>query len=386
MQLKEAYGWALYGFLAITPVLWCVSRPPDIPFRKHELDIGASETAALADMNGDGKLDIISGEYWYQASSWNRHHFRDLPYSNGYIDNFSDLPIDVNGDGRIDIVSCSWFRRSLRWWENPGHEGEWKEHSIQEGYPVEFAFLVDIQNQGRKRDLLPEFGDVKAPLAWYELKHGAWIKHVVSDRSYGHGLGAGDVNGDGRNDIITPKGWFEAPADPRSGQWKWHPDFDLGATGFIYVLDVNGDGRNDLVTSAAHDYGVFWMEQERNHQWTKHVIDDTWSQAHAMTMIDLNGDGKPDFLTGKRYMAHDHDPGAREPLGIYWYEFLKDESGNVVWVKHVVDYSTPTGAGMQLPVADLDGDGDLDFVAPGKTGLFLFENLTKAGTGHEIRR
>lgn len=204
--------------------------------------------------------------------------------------------------------------------------------------------------------------------------------------SYGHGIGAGDVNGDGRTDIITPKGWFEAPADVHSGEWKWHPDFDLGVTGFIYVLDVNGDGRNDLVTSAAHDYGVFWMEQGANHQWTKHMIDDTWSQAHAMTMIDLNGDGKPDFLTGKRYMAHDHDPGAREPLGIYWYEFLNDDNGHVIWVKHVIDYSTRTGAGMQLPVADLDRDGDLDFVAAGKTGLFLFENLTKGETGHEIRR
>jgi hypothetical protein len=116
------------------------------------------------------------------------------------------------------------------------------------------------------------------------------------------------------------------------------------------------------------------------------MIDDTWSQAHAMTMIDLNGDGKPDFLTGKRYMAHDHDPGAREPLGIYWYQFLKDRSGKIVWVKHVIDYSTRTGAGMQLPVADLDRDGDLDFVAPGKTGLFLFEDMTKGATSHEIRR
>jgi len=380
------FSYLTVGIPALGALLWSITRPPDIAFRKHQIDFGASETAAVADVNGDRRLDIISGENWYQAPFWKPHHFRDLPYSNGYVDNFSDLPIDVNGDGRIDIVSCSWFRRSLRWWENPGRDEPWKEHSIQEGYPVEFAFLVDIQNQGNKRDLLPEFGDPKAPLAWFELRHGSWIKHVVSSMSYGHGIGAGDVNGDGRTDIITPKGWFEAPADPRDGQWKWHPDFDLGATGFIYVLDVNGDGRNDLVTSAAHDYGIFWMEQAPDHHWMKHVIDDTWSQAHAMTMIDINGDGKPEFLTGKRYMAHDHDPGAREPLGIYWYQFLKDENGKIIWVKHIIDYSTRTGAGMQLPVADLDGDGDLDFVAPGKTGLFLFENLTKGGTGHEVWR
>ncbi len=374
------------GALAFGSLLWSITRPPDITFRKHPIDIGASETCALADVNHDEKLDIISGENWFEAPNWKPHHFRDLPYSNGYIDNFSDLPIDVDGDGRIDVVSCSWFRRSLRWWKNPGREGQWTEHSIQEGFPIEFAFLVDLDNDGKAREILPEFGDAKAPLSWYEVKNGAFVRHIVSDSSYGHGIGAGDVNGDGRTDIITPKGWFEAPADPRTGKWIWHPEFDLGATGFIYVYDINGDGRPDLITSAAHDYGIFWMEQEPDHHWTKHMIDDTWSQAHAMTMIDLNHDGKPDFLTGKRYMAHDHDPGAREPLGVYWYEFRKGDDGKPVWIKHVVDYSTQTGGGMQIPVADLDGDGDLDFVTAGKTGLFLFENVTKGVNAHEVRR
>lgn len=374
------------AFLLASSALWAVRRPGDIAFRKHEIDIGASETCALTDINGDGKLDIVSGENWYEAPAWKKHSFRSLPYSNGYIDNFSDLPLDVDGDGHVDIVSCSWFRKSLRWWRNPGRKGTWEEHSIQEGFPIEFAFLVDLDNDGKAREILPEFGDPKAPLAWFEAQNGKFVKHVVSDSSYGHGIGAGDVNGDGRTDIITPKGWFEAPADPRSGKWIWHPEFDLGTTGFIYVLDVNGDGRNDLVTSAAHDYGVFWMEQMADHRWKKHMIDDTWSQAHAMTMIDLNGDGQPDFLTGKRYMAHDHDPGAREPLGVYWYEFLKGDDGQPVWVKHVVDYSTRTGGGMQIPVADLDGDGDLDFVTAGKSGLFLFENLSGRGGQHEVRR
>jgi FG-GAP-like repeat/FG-GAP repeat len=373
------------GLVVIGSVSWSITRPADIPFRKHEISIGASETCALADVNGDGNLDIVSGEYWYEAPNWKSHKFRELPYSHGYIDNFSDLSIDVDDDGRVDVVSCSYFRQSLRWWKNPGNDGKWVERSIQEGYSIEFAFLVDLDNDHKAREILPQFGELQAPLAWYEIKNG-FIKHVISDKSYGHGIGAGDVNGDGRTDIITPKGWFEAPADPRKEKWIWHPEFDLGATGFIYVLDINGDGRNDLVTSAAHDYGVYWMEQLPNHKWTKHVIDDTWSQAHAMTMVDLNGDGKPDFLTGKRYMAHDHDPGAREPLGIYWYEFLKDADGQVVWVKHVIDYSSQTGAGMQIPVADIDKDGDLDFVTPGKSGMFLFENLTKIGANSEIRR
>lgn len=363
---------------AAAAIAWSIARTPDIPFEKHTIDLGANETCAIADINRDGKLDIISGENWYEGPRWTKHHFRTISYSDNYIDNFSDLPIDVNGDGAPDIVSCSYFTKKLYWMQNPGRGiGEWKEHSIENGWSVEFTFLVDIDNDGKKQELLPQFGQAEAPLAWYELKNGSFIRHVVSPHSYGHGIGAGDVNGDGRTDILTPKGWFEAPPNPRSDDWKWHPDWDLDALGFMYVLDINGDGRNDVVSSNAHNYGVFWLEHGPGNKWTKHTIDDSWSQAHAMTMVDLNGDGKMDFLTGKRFMAHNgHDPGEREPLGIYWYEYVKDTDGTIEWVKHVIDYSMRTGSGMQIPVVDIDGDGDLDFAVGGKSGLFLFENLT----------
>jgi len=374
----KRYGVAIVWLCVAGALAWSVGRTDEIPFDKHTLDLGSNETCAFADINSDGKPDIVSGENWYEGPKWVKHKFRSLPYSNNYIDDFSDLPIDVNGDGQIDIVSCAWFAKRIWWSENPGRgRGEWKDHSIQEGFNVEFTFLVDLDNDGKARELLPEFGGKESPTAWYELNGGAFVKHIVSPNNYGHGIGAGDINKDGRNDVITPKGWFEAPADPRTGDWKWHGDFDLGSTGFIYVLDVNGDGRNDIVTSLAHDYGVFWLEQAVGGKWVKHVIDDSWSQPHALTMVDLNKDGRMDFVTGKRFMAHNgRDPGEREPLGIYWYEYIPNGK-TVEWVKHVVDYSTRTGGGMQIPVADLDGDGDLDFAVGGKSGLFLFENLTR---------
>lgn len=367
------------GLCAIT--LWSVSRPSEVPFTKTLIDWGAAETVAFADVNKDGKLDIVSGEYWYQAPAWTPHRFRELKFQDGYIGNFCDLAMDINKDGYPDIVSCLGFAHKMVWMENPGAKGgPWKEHLIDQGPFVEFAFFVDIDNDKKAEELLPDYlGD--ASTAWYEIKNGEFVKHVVG-KSQGHGIGAGDVNGDGRTDIITPKGWFEAPVDPRNGQWTWHGDFDLGETGFIYVVDVNGDGRKDLVASSAHDYGIFWWEQGPDSHWTKHVIDDTWSQGHGLTMVDINRDGKPDFLTGKRYMAHDHDPGSRDPLGIYWYEFLVDE-GTVRWVKHVIDYSSRTGAGLHIPAADLYGDGGLEFAAAGKNGLFLFENrphTRKVGT------
>jgi hypothetical protein len=365
---------------AVAVAAWAATRPPEIPFERQMIDSGASEPAAVADINGDGKIDIVSGEHWYESPKWTRHKFREIEFTNNYVDDFSDLPLDVNGDGRIDIVSCAWFSKRVWWSENPGKSGVmWRDHAIETRFNVEFAFLVDLDNDSKAREILPEFGNANAPLTWYEAKNGGFVPHEVANRSFGHGIGAGDINKDGRADILTPAGWLESPADPRAaGAWKLHEWTSLGDTGFIHVLDVNHDGRPDLLTSMAHNYGIFWMEQKADGGWTKHIIDDSWSQAHSLVLADVNGDGKPDIVTGKRYMAHNgKDPGEREPLGVYWYEQIEPKPGAIEWVKHIVDYGSRAGGGMQVTVASVEGKSFPEILVGGKSGLFLFRRASR---------
>lgn len=370
----------ILAFGLLSSMLLAARRPPDLSFQKTELDLGAAETAAIADINGDGKPDIVCGEYWFEAPTWRKHPFRELNFENNYVDAFSDLSLDVDGDGKIDIITATYFDKKLSWYRNPGKAGGmWKETVIDTAGPIEFAFLVDLNNDGKALEILPQYGGT-AGTVWYELDRGKFIKHKASPVGFGHGIGAGDVNGDGRTDILTPRGWLEAPADIRQGEWTLHNVFPpvLKSLSFMHVVDINGDGRADILTGNAHDFGFYWLEQKADGKFELHMIDDSWSQPHAITMTDLNKDGRPDFLTGKRYMAHNgKDPGERDPLGVYWFEFLKEPSGKIQWTKHVIDYSTRAGGGMQIAVGDIDDDGKLDFVTPGKSGLYLFRQSGK---------
>lgn len=353
-------------------------------FHRHVLSAESTHCACVAiDVSGDGKLDVVGGGWWYEAPTWKPHKVRDVEKIRGRFDDYSHLPLDVNGDGRTDLVSANYRSETLYWLENPGPNGPWPKHMIDTPGPMETGRLFDVDGDG-DLDVLPN--GVKFA-AWWELRRGKgangaaqpeWIRHDLPVDVADHGVGFGDVNGDGRGDVVSPKGWLEAPPNRITDRWFFHSDFELHRDGSIPILvfDVDGDKDNDLVWGRGHNVGLYWLENVQNgrqRSWRRHAIDTSWSQIHSLLLADLDGDGQLELIAGKRYMGHDgRDPGEYDPLVVYWYKFQPSTRS---WQRGLISANPDVGFGLDPKAVDLDADGDVDLVCPGRSGLYFLENL-----------
>ena len=362
-----------------------------------------AECSSVLDIDGDGKLDVAAGRNYYIAPQWTKYsNYRDGAATNGPdVDDNYEGTMDVNNNGRMDVISSGWMlKQGIYWYENPGKLGaKWKSHTIHAAPAVEGLVIGNLSGKSDKDLLVNYYG--RRPgrgLIWMEhIDQAPWFKkHVLGPEHVGvsHGNGIGDIDGDGRNDVVTASGWFEAPPRPADTEkeWSWHPDyrFPRGGAGHpILVTDANGDGLNDIIIGSAHHYGLAWYEQKMAHgkrTFTEHWIETEYPTFHTMTLADLDGDGKPELITGKQLLAHNGgDVGAFEPTFLFYYTIDKGH-----FERHILSYShlrqhftegdndpPPSyviGTGMKLNADDMDGDGKVDIIVACKTGLYIFYN------------
>jgi hypothetical protein len=374
--------------------------------------------AAAADFNHDGILDVVAGPYYYLGPDYTKR--REIypavvrnPGKEYSTDCWMTYAADFTGDGWPDIITSSFSNDGgpggevgVWLYVNPkGESRRWDKYQVVPAVQSEIAVLRDVDGDGKPELVYMAEGFVRYAKPDPANPTGPWTVHTISERGFGtaHGIGVGDLNGDGRMDILNAYGWWEQPpVGSKQEPWIYHPQafsrFGRNIVGgsVMAVYDVNGDGLNDVVTVLqAHGYGLAWFEQKRDAagkiSFVEHMIMDdfstknaggvTFSEPHGTTFADVDGDGIPDFIVGKRFWAHKDDyldPDPYGPAVLYVYKTVRNPKapGGAEFVPELIH--NQSGAGSDMLAVDLNRDGAMDIVTSTKLGTFIFWGKPRA--------
>jgi hypothetical protein len=379
--------------------------PASISWTKQVLDTKfRSEGVAVADVNQDGKKDVLNGEYWYEAPQWTPHELQPpMDHKDGlgnYSRSFACWAEDLNHDGYPDLIVIDFPGIPCYWMENPkGKEGHWVKHTIWHSACNETPIYADLLGTG-KRVLLMGFQPVGAPaegsdgqMAYFSPNekdpNGLWEMHLISEPSqpgksipgtnrFSHGLGIGDLNRDGKQDVLCTAGWWEQPqSNDGKSAWTFHPA-NLGEScADMFAFDVDNDGLTDVLSTSAHKFGIWWYRQRPKLKDSNdpdpafdkvELFGRLVSESHAAHFVDIDGDGNKDLVTGKRWWSHGRsEPGHDWDAKVYWLKAVKENDGFVNFVPQLID--SDSGIGTQFEVIDINGDGLLDVISSNKKGV-----------------
>jgi hypothetical protein len=373
-------------------------KPPMISWKKIVIDkTFRSEGVTVADVNKDGKLDILAGDVWYEAPDWKMHVIRkDRAFDPvNYSESFGCFAGDFNGDGWPDLIVVPFPGKAIYWYENPkGQPGPWKEHLLCHSCCNESPQFADLHHKGKKVLIMgvqPKGKDKEGQMMWLTPSkdpYQPWEMHPISEPSapgkeipgtfrFSHGLGVGDMNGDGRPDVICTAGWWEQPKEDNGQPWRFHPANLGGPCADMHAYDLDGDGQMDVISSSAHNFGIWWHQQRAGKDgkrvFVQHdLFKDLIAQTHALVCVDIDGDGLKDLVTGCRWWAHGPkgDTGAKQRAVLYWFQARKGKDGVVTFIPHLID--DDSGIGTQFVVMDINGDGLPDIVISNKKGVYAF--------------
>ena len=430
MHLPRPLSLALLGAYLAAPLVPAAAAPDAAPsllrsFKRLALsDQFWCEGASFADFNQDGKNDVAAGPWWWEGPDFIERReiypptttFQlalgeltkvtvpgfegGLGKQNTYSDNFFSFPRDFNGDGFPDLLIVGFPGQFTSWFENPKSPAQpWTKHPIFPHTDNESPTFTDLTGDGKPELVCITGGAYGYASPDWSQPAKPWDWHPISpNKGYGnftHGLGVGDVNGDGRADLLEKDGWYEQPptlaGDPL---WEHHPvSFAQAGGAQMFAYDVNGDGRNDVITSlAAHGFGLAWHEQDAQGNFKPHLIIGQkpeenpygvkFSELHALSLADINGDGLQDIVTGKRFWSHGRigDPDRNDEAVLYWFELQREP--RVEYIPHRIDNNS--GVGTQLVTGDINGDHLPDIVVGNKKGIFVLLQETKPATPAEI--